>query len=749
MDARERDRAGLRFALLLLLFALAPACKTGSGGAAPPGGGGSLPVIGSFTALPGSLPAGGGPVTLDWSITGADQISIDHGVGTVTGTTAPASVASTTIFTITASNSSGSATRSVVVSVAPSASAPVILFFTASPVNLPAGGGTVTLAWQVQNASTLSIDHGVGAVAGTSTTLSVAATTIFTLTAANGSGTTTALAAAVVGQYPSSHGGRSVAMIAPSGGELFAAPTTLRLVGSGRDPNVYTNSPSPGLGGNASKVQFFVDDTMVLEVLGSNAEYWIFKGFVSGIAAGRHRVWLRGIYVSPAEVLDSPPMIIDVVDPPPPAQTVTLSADVVLSGSTGYELMGAPGARIRLNGNGHKISGTTSGPLTLKFVDVFDLGDRADTSSPSINVTTTGTVTIEDSVLDTSNPLHFSLGAAAPASVRKNLFRSNMRQPIGQYPGGPTSFPVIQFGGSSTGAKTFAGNNVGAGWVEFDGVTAWLVGGDTDADSNILIGPRVGISVQNSGAVQVRRNYSHHVYTGGWSQGCNFELQGSPTITVEHNIVSGSSWPVRGVGCEFRYNLVLDAGHQWLWADSTNGSIHHNVFAGGDEDVGGIYALYNPQNVRIFNNTFDGQGRSSISAILKMTGGAVSLTSNLFMNDPVSSPVSITGGTLTADYNLFSNTMAPNYSDGRTPAHDLTGNAMLTAPPPVPFDLDEVGLWRRTLTVRDALTLYRARYTPLAGSPAIDAGDPAGGSGNDVGAVGSGQANALDKFGQF
>src|SRR5207245_1339556 len=128
-------------------------------------------------------------------------------------------------------------------------------------------------------------------------------------------------------------------------------------------------------------------------------------------------------------------------------------------------------------------------------------------------------------------------------------------------------------------------------------------------------------TVSNSSAIQVRRNYSHHVYYGGWSQGANFELFGSPSIVVEHNVISGSSWPVRGVSCEFRYNLVLDAGHQWLWADSTDGSIHHNVFAGGESDVGGIYALYNPQNVRIFNNTFDGQSRTSVAALVKVTGG--------------------------------------------------------------------------------------------------------------------------------
>jgi len=741
----------MRTLALLVLVGMAPSCLGGrSAGSDSTGGGGGtpvgLPVISSFTAAPSSLPAGGGPVTLEWTVTGADQISIDQGVGAVVGTQVQSTIMSTTIFTLTASNAAGSVTGSAVATVAPSANVPVILWFTATPYNLPAGGGAVTLSWQVLNATGLSIDQGIGAVTGTSKGITVSSTTIFTLTATNGSGSSTAVAAVVVGQNPSSRGGRSVVMISPSSGELFRTPATLRLVGSGRDPNVFTNSPSPGLGGNASKLQFFVDNTMVLEVLGSNAEYWIFKGFVTAIPAGRHRVWARGIYVNPPDVLDSAPMIIDVVDPPAYAQTVTLAADVTLSGSTGYELVGSAGGRIRLNGNGHRITGTTSGPLTLRFVDVFDLGDRADTGSPSINVTTTGAVTIEDSAFDTSNPVRLSPGAA---SVRRNVFRSNMRQPIGQFPGPPTSHPVVQFGGSSTGAKVFAGNNVGAGWVQLDAVKNWLVGGDTDGDSNVMIGPRVGISVQNSSGVQVRRNYSHHVYTGGWSQGANFELQGSPNMTVEHNIVYGSSWPVRGVACEFRYNLVLDAGHQWLWADSTGGSIHHNVFVGGDADVGGIYALYDPQNVRIFNNTIDGLGRSSISALLKMTGGAVSFTSNILMNDPHPSPVSITGGTLTADYNLFHNTAAPNYSDGRAPAHDLGGNPMLTAPPAVVFDLDEAGIWRRTVSVRDALTLYRTRYQPRPGSPATDAGDPTGGAGNDVGAVGSGAVNAADRFGQF
>ncbi len=55
-------------------------------------------------------------------------------------------------------------------------------------------------------------------------------------------------------------------------------------------------------------------------------------------------------------------------------RTVELDADVTLSGSMPYELVGTAGSRVRLNGNGHRITGTTSGAVTLKFVDVFNVG---------------------------------------------------------------------------------------------------------------------------------------------------------------------------------------------------------------------------------------------------------------------------------------------------------------------------------------------------------------------------------------
>jgi len=64
--------------------------------------------------------------------------------------------------------------------------APIIGGFSATPATLPEDGGTVTLAWEVMGATSLSIDHGVGNVTPVttgSTTATVSTSTTFTLTA--------------------------------------------------------------------------------------------------------------------------------------------------------------------------------------------------------------------------------------------------------------------------------------------------------------------------------------------------------------------------------------------------------------------------------------------------------------------------------------------------------------------------------------------------------------------------------------
>jgi arylsulfatase A-like enzyme len=76
------------------------------------------PSIASFTASPSYVGAGG-EVTLSWQVQGAETLAISPSLGVVTGSTRQVTVQETTDFTLTAANSSGSATATVHVVVGP------------------------------------------------------------------------------------------------------------------------------------------------------------------------------------------------------------------------------------------------------------------------------------------------------------------------------------------------------------------------------------------------------------------------------------------------------------------------------------------------------------------------------------------------------------------------------------------------------------------------------------------------------
>ncbi|MBI5069705.1 MAG: hypothetical protein HZB56_15840 [Deltaproteobacteria bacterium] len=104
-------------ALLPALAALA-AC----GGSTAPAGqqqntGPQLPRIDSFAASP-ALVAAGGSSTLSWSVTGADGLELDQGIGAVTGTSHQVSPSATTTYRLTARNAAGSASAAATVTLA-------------------------------------------------------------------------------------------------------------------------------------------------------------------------------------------------------------------------------------------------------------------------------------------------------------------------------------------------------------------------------------------------------------------------------------------------------------------------------------------------------------------------------------------------------------------------------------------------------------------------------------------------------
>ncbi|MBX3737718.1 MAG: hypothetical protein KF715_13555 [Candidatus Didemnitutus sp.] len=155
-----------------------------------------LPEISSFTASPTTI-IRGQSTTLTWSATGAERINIS-GLGDVTGNSVTVSPLADTTYTLTATNSTGFVTRSV--SVVVRAPAPVIHTFIATPAIIERGGST-TLSWSVENGEVVSI-AGLGVVSGNSVSVSPVATTSYTLTVSNESGSVSATTQVTVNVPP-------------------------------------------------------------------------------------------------------------------------------------------------------------------------------------------------------------------------------------------------------------------------------------------------------------------------------------------------------------------------------------------------------------------------------------------------------------------------------------------------------------------------------------------------------------------
>ncbi|MCU1338526.1 MAG: OmpA/MotB domain protein [Bryobacterales bacterium] len=139
-------------------------------------------------ATPSTISAGQSS-TLSWTSANADSVSISPGIGAVpkTGTFA-VTPAQTTTYTVTATG--GGKTTSCSIAVTVGSPLPVIASFTATPSPIDAGQSS-TLQWSVQNADSVSISS-LGTVSASGTrSVSPTATTVYTLTATNASGSAT------------------------------------------------------------------------------------------------------------------------------------------------------------------------------------------------------------------------------------------------------------------------------------------------------------------------------------------------------------------------------------------------------------------------------------------------------------------------------------------------------------------------------------------------------------------------------
>jgi YVTN family beta-propeller protein len=154
----------------------------------------------TMSASPTSISAGQSS-TLTWTSTGATSASINNNVGTVAVNGSRAVTPSTTTtYIITVKNSANkTATAQATVTVA---AAPPTVTFSASPATIQPGQSS-KLTWSVQNATSISIDNGIGTVsASSSKTVQPTVTTTYTLTAKGSGGTTTRQATITVALPP-------------------------------------------------------------------------------------------------------------------------------------------------------------------------------------------------------------------------------------------------------------------------------------------------------------------------------------------------------------------------------------------------------------------------------------------------------------------------------------------------------------------------------------------------------------------
>ena len=161
----------------------------------------------SFTASPSTI-ASGSPSTLSWTTTGASVTSvfIDNGVGSkaASGSTS-VSPATTTTYTLSAFTTANASPPTKQVTVTVGAAAPTISF-SATPGTINSGQSS-SLVWNTTNATTVTIDHGIGSqpLSG-STSVSPASTRTYTLTAVGPGGTSTSTATlTVIGPPPAKH----------------------------------------------------------------------------------------------------------------------------------------------------------------------------------------------------------------------------------------------------------------------------------------------------------------------------------------------------------------------------------------------------------------------------------------------------------------------------------------------------------------------------------------------------------------
>ncbi|HET6282141.1 MAG TPA: right-handed parallel beta-helix repeat-containing protein [Polyangia bacterium] len=496
-----------------------------------------------------------------------------------------------------------------------------------------------------------------------------------------------------------------------------------------------------------------------------------------------------------------------------PGETVWLTADVILGNGDSVDAVGTADNRCTIFGGGFQIKTAPdtqleTGHVNIRYCTLTEVGDAG---KPAIDVQFGADTdfTMSDSTVDASGMIHIFSTDRATVLFRRNLLKDTSRVSVIKELI-DLSEPAFLAEGFSPAQKVFQGNRVLRSWAEWSNVANWTIGTSAEspnpAEGNVFIGVRGGAIVWASHDIEFRGNYLRAIEPKlGWNQVATFSATDGPNIIVEHNVFRGGNWIVREFGGgELRYNLIGD-GHTVSWVIARTASqarIHHNVFFHTeklmapmtDERVDGVEIIdVGVPSVEVYNNTFDGSNcYDPLGSGVAIQGGSVlkSLRSNAFFAIATDlGPATATVGLgrdengmqvqkMTpaparlgyADYNLFDNRQGrlidnyavavagkaerrdPGFALNDVPAGggvDAQADPKLTGPLPRAFPFSDQAIIDGTVNVCQILAFYRTFYTPGAGSPLIDKGDPADGMGVDIGAIDAGMAHPADQFGKL
>jgi hypothetical protein len=456
-------------------------------------------------------------------------------------------------------------------------------------------------------------------------------------------------------------------------------------------------------------------------------------------------------------------------------KTLTLAEDLVLSDGDALEVRGTPEQPCAIVGNGHRIRSQEkwSGRVKIRSCELRGLGTET-LHALELKAAGKAEIALDRCTFDGSGSLWIRSDDAAEVRILNCVSLENSLVAVDK--AREKSFPFLIASGGSTAAKFFQGNRVYKSHLQIDAPN-WRIGGDSDQESNLLIGWRAGIFATGAGTV-VKGNYIHVLMPRTaefpwWSQVASFTS--ARGALAEHNVIRDGEWIVQFVEGEFRHNVISDINDHNFLRNGSTGRIHHNIFFAGKpqhppgSQGGCIFVVYAPkpgeEGVEVFNNVFDANNVLNVPGIeVNPKGFVKSLRNNAFVrfahqekfgntgqamirphfSEPLTAPPPERLGY--SDYNLYHSPTAKSHRvyglavAGKTEKDDGFGKHDLVevdpkfkGPLPDVFPFDDADIKAGKVTVSQMLARFREIYSPAAASPLPGAGDPADGPGTPIG----------------